>query len=84
MFAWQGGMPEDNSLHEDLTEQIIACAITVHDTLGPGLLESIYQRYLVVELRAVSLQVETKDTYRCFIAVAWSVHPSNSISSSQG
>lgn len=52
-------MTEDNSLHEDLTEQIIACAITVHDTLGPGLLESIYQRCLVVELRTASLQVET-------------------------
>ena len=50
----------ENSLHEDLTEQIIACAITVHDALGPGLLESIYSRCLVVELRAASLQVETE------------------------
>jgi GxxExxY protein len=50
----------DNLLHEDLTEQIIACAITVHDTLGPGLLESIYQRCLVVELRAALLSVETE------------------------
>jgi GxxExxY protein len=32
----------------------------VHDTLGPGLLESIYQRCLVVELSAASLQVETE------------------------
>jgi GxxExxY protein len=53
-------MPEDNALYEDLTEQIIACAMTVHDTLGPGLLESIYHRCLVVELRAASLQVETE------------------------
>ena len=62
--AWRllrsGRVTEQNSLHEDLTEQIIACAITVHDTLGPGLLESIYQRRLVVELRAASLQVETE------------------------
>jgi GxxExxY protein len=34
--------------------------MTVHDTLGPGLLESIYQRCLVVELRASSLQVATE------------------------
>jgi GxxExxY protein len=53
-------MTEDNSLHEDLTEQIIACAIAVHDTLGPGLLESIYQRCLVVELQEAGLQVETE------------------------
>ena len=45
-------MVEDNSLHEDLTERIISCAIAVHNTLGPGLLESIYQRCLVVELKA--------------------------------
>jgi GxxExxY protein len=53
-------MPVDNSLHEALTKQIIACAITVHNTLGPGLLASIYQRSLVVELRVSSLQVETE------------------------
>ena len=53
-------MPEDTSLHEDLTEQIIGCAMTVHDTLGPGLLESIYERCLVLELRASSLRVETE------------------------
>ena len=53
-------MTDDNGLQEDLTERIIACAITVHDTLGPGLLESIYQRCLVLELRAASIQVETQ------------------------
>jgi GxxExxY protein len=53
-------MPEDASLHEDLTERVIGCAMTVHDTLGPGLLESIYQRCLVVELIASSLQVATE------------------------
>ncbi len=53
-------MPEDTSLHEDLTEQIIGCAMTVHDTLGPGLLESIYERCLVLELTASSLRVETE------------------------
>jgi GxxExxY protein len=60
VFAWPGRVTKDNALHETLTEQIIACAITVHDTLGPGLLESIYQRCLVVELRAASLHVETE------------------------
>jgi GxxExxY protein len=53
-------MADHNCLHEDLTERIIACAITVHDALGPGLLESIYQRCLVLELRAASIQVETQ------------------------
>jgi GxxExxY protein len=34
-----------------LTEQIIARVIRVHQTLGPGFLESIYRRSLMVELR---------------------------------
>ena len=52
-------MTEPSSL-EQLTEQIIAGAIAVHNTLGPGLLESIYHRCLVVELRARTLRVETE------------------------
>ena len=45
---------------EQLTERIIGSAIAVHNTLGPGLLESIYHRCLVVELRARALRVETE------------------------
>jgi GxxExxY protein len=52
-------MTELSSL-EQLTEQIIGSAIAVHNTLGPGLLESIYQRCMVVELRARTLRVETE------------------------
>lgn len=35
--------------HEELTGQIIGCAITVHRELGPGFLESIYEKALAVE-----------------------------------
>jgi len=35
---------------EDLTGQIIACAYTVHNSLGAGFLESVYQRALAIEL----------------------------------
>ncbi len=41
-----------------LTEAIIAAAIEVHRILGPGLLESIYEDALVVELRLRGIQVE--------------------------
>lgn len=34
---------------DPLTERIIGCAIAVHEELGPGLLESIYQSALAVE-----------------------------------
>jgi len=44
---------------EPLTKIIIACAIEVHKTLGPGLLESVYQECMVVELMSANLHVES-------------------------
>jgi len=41
-----------------LTEQIIGAAIEVHRELGPGLLESAYQRALAYELRLRSMSFE--------------------------
>ena len=35
---------------EDLTGQIIACAYAVHNALGAGFLESVYQKALAIEL----------------------------------
>jgi GxxExxY protein len=39
-----------------LTSEIIAAAIEVHQRLGPGLLESAYEAYLVHELRKRGLR----------------------------
>ena len=43
-----------------LTEQIIGCAIEVHRELGPGLLESIYEKALCYELKKVGLAYESQ------------------------
>ena len=40
-----------------LTDKIIGAAITVHRELGPGLLESVYQTCLYVELGSLQLKV---------------------------
>lgn len=40
-----------------LTKKIIGCAIEVHKILGPGLLESAYQKFLVYELEKAGLKV---------------------------
>jgi len=34
-----------------ITEKIIGCAIEVHRNLGPGLLESVYEKALAIELK---------------------------------
>jgi GxxExxY protein len=41
-----------------LTERVIGCAIEVHRTLGPGLLESVYRDCLMIEMRSERLRVE--------------------------
>lgn len=42
-------------LYEDLTKKIIGCAMTVHNTLGNGFQEVIYQRALAIEMRRENL-----------------------------
>ena len=37
--------------HEELTGRIIGGAIAVHEALGPGFLEAIYEEALAVEFR---------------------------------
>ncbi|MFN2316366.1 MAG: GxxExxY protein [Gemmatimonadales bacterium] len=46
--------------HEELTGRILGCAMTVHRTLGPGFLESVYQRALSHELQKAGLRVESE------------------------
>jgi GxxExxY protein len=43
---------------DDLTESIIGGAIAVHRAMGPGLLESVYQKCMALELAAKGLQFE--------------------------
>jgi GxxExxY protein len=56
---------EDN---DPLTQSIIGCAIEVHRTLGPGLLESAYEQCMAHEMTlqqiAFRLQVPTPVEYK--------------------
>ena len=47
-----------NGKHSDLTEKIIGVYYAVYNELGPGFLESIYQRAMVIALRQEGLTVE--------------------------
>ncbi len=42
----------------ELTQQIIGCAMKVHRVLGPGFLESVYEKALTHELTKLGLEVE--------------------------
>lgn len=44
----------------NLTEKIIGTAIEVHKELGPGLLESAYQKYLSIALQEKGFNIETE------------------------
>lgn len=45
---------------EGIARDIVNCAITVHKALGPGLLESAYQKFLAYELTEKGLKVQTE------------------------
>jgi GxxExxY protein len=50
----------EEGINRDLTEAIIGGAITVHKELGPGLLESVYEKCLAFELADRGLSVTTQ------------------------
>ena len=50
-----GKEPSDR---DPLTEAVIGAAIEVHRTLGPGLLESVYEECLTYELQKLGLSVQ--------------------------
>ena len=51
---------------QELSGQVIGAAITVHRALGPGFLESIYERALMVELLNRDVPFECQKMVRVF------------------
>ena len=47
----------------ELSRIVFNCALKVHQTLGPGLLESAYEECLFYELRKIGLQLKNKRLY---------------------
>ena len=44
----------------DLAYSIVGCAIEVHKNIGPGLLESVYQKCLIEELKQLGFDVKSQ------------------------
>ena len=51
---------------EDLTSKIIACAYKVHNTLGFGFLETVYQNSLLIELLKSGIQAEKEKRIKVY------------------
>ena len=45
-------------INDELTKKIIACSYKVHNTLGSGFLEKVYENALMIELRKANLHAE--------------------------
>ena len=52
--------------HQDLTSKIIQCAYKVHNTLGFGFLETVYQNSLLIELLKSGLQAEKEKRIKVY------------------
>jgi GxxExxY protein len=46
---------------DELTKTIISCAYTVHNKLGPGFLEKVYENALRIELEKQGLRVKQQE-----------------------
>jgi len=55
---------DEAGLHDDLTRDIIGAAFDVHNTLGCGLLEKIYENALARELLLRKHNVDTQKEFR--------------------
>lgn len=53
-------MEIDGYRSDKLTGRVIQCIIHVHQTLGPGFLENVYRRALLIELRKRDLTTEAE------------------------
>lgn len=54
------GRVETGYAEEELTERIIQCAIAVHQELGQGFVEKVYQNAMTLELIEHGLKVEAE------------------------
>jgi GxxExxY protein len=57
---------EDQYPHKELTRKIIGAAMEVHNTLGCGFLESVYEEALAVEFRLQEIEFERQKSLDVF------------------
>lgn len=53
---------------DELTQKIIGCAYKVHNALGPGFLEKVYENALRIELEGLGLTVKQQEPIKVIYA----------------
>jgi GxxExxY protein len=53
---------------DDLTQKIIGCAYKIHNVLGPGFLEKVYENALRIELEGLGLTVKQQEPIKVIYA----------------
>ena len=56
-------MGTDELIHRELSEAIIGCAMTVHNTLKPGLREKTYERAMIHELAKRGIKTDQQKQF---------------------
>jgi GxxExxY protein len=51
----------EDEMTDDLTQMIIGCAYKVHNKLGPGFLEKVYENALRIELEKIGFRVKQQE-----------------------
>jgi GxxExxY protein len=51
---------------DEITEKIIGCAFEVHNRLGPGFLEKVYENALCIELRKAGLTAKQQEPIKVY------------------
>jgi GxxExxY protein len=59
-------MVSNNFKYKDITSQILSAAFEVHNTLGCGFLEKVYENALLYELKQRGLKVETQKEIKVY------------------
>ena len=59
-------------IYKELSDKVLGAAFTVHNVLGPGLLESAYEGAICVELKHLGLSAERQPFFRSRIVASTS------------
>ena len=51
----------EDEMTDDLTQMVIGCAYKVHNKLGPGFLEKVYENALRIELERIGFRVKQQE-----------------------